>query len=149
MTDHFLEIERPYQQSDPLDMDDARRASREVARLRRRTEADYRKAIDDRANKEATYRQKLSEAIVRLKTENASTTAAELARGDSTVKQALVEYRVAEGMVKAYELRLTGIEGERSMLKSLIDYSARVNAALRGGDEQRQGEQPIGMRRAA
>lgn len=123
---HHLELERPYQQQDPLDMDDARLASREISRLRRRAESDYRKAIEDRAHKEAEYRAALSKAIVRLKVDNASSAAAELARGDDTVKQALIDFRVSEGMVKAQEQRVLGVEGERSMLKSLIEYSARV-----------------------
>lgn len=123
---HHLELERPYQQQDPLDMDDARLASREISRLRRRAEGDYRKAIEERASKEAEYRSALAKAIVRLKVDNASSAAAELARGDDTVKKALIDFRVAEGMVKAQEQRVLGVEGERSMLKSLIDYSARV-----------------------
>ena len=133
MSKHHLELDRPYKQDDPLDMDDARRAAHRMAQIRREREADYRTAIEDRAAKEAEYRKNLSLAIVRLRGEGvASSAAPEAARGDDTVKQSLIDFRIAEGMVDAHKQRLQGVEGERSMLKSLIDYSAKVGAALRG-----------------
>lgn len=150
-SDHHLALEQPYRQGNPLDIDDARRAARRASEIRRSAESDYRTAIDDRARKEATYRQKLSEAIVRLKADGeASTTASERARGEKSVEQALIDFRVAEGMVDAHKQRLIGIEGERSMLKSLIDYSARVNASLRDGFDPATGEvHGSGLRTAA
>jgi hypothetical protein len=38
---------------------------------------------------------------------------------------------VKQGLVKAQTERLRGLEGERSMLKSLIDWSARINEETR------------------
>ena len=38
------------------------------------------------------------------------------------------ERDIKAGMVKVYTERLRGLEGERSMLKSLTDWSARLNA---------------------
>jgi membrane protein involved in colicin uptake len=144
VSDHHLTLNAPYQQDDPLEMSDAREASRRMTRIRRDAEAEFRAAIVDRAKKEAAYRQALAEAIVRIKAEGSSSTeATERARGDASVKKALIDFRVAEGMVKAHEERLRGCEGERSQLKSLIDYSARV-AQLLLDQEHEQKVTPLG-----
>lgn len=131
-------------------MDDAREASRRAARIRRDAEAEFREAIADCAAKEAHYRELLSKAIVDLKatTGVSSTEATERARGEASVKQALINFRVAEGMLKAYEQRLRGIEGERSQLKSLIDYSARVAALLLDQEHDPRGDRDSASSRA-
>lgn len=138
MPDHHLTLERPYQRGeDPLEIDDARVAARRVSRLRRTAEADFRDAVEAAASAESDYRQAISKAIVDLKAQQGvtSTEAQERARGDCFKE--LVKYRVAEGMVKAAEQRLRGIEGERSLLKSLVDYSAKIAHTL--GDRAEPG----------
>jgi hypothetical protein len=127
MTDVPYNIDEPYQLNDPLEMDDARRASRRVAEIRRDAENEHRRAVQAKADAEREYRQALAIEIVRLKNGGESSTAAtERARGEDAVKDKLREFRVAEGMVDAAKERLRGIEGERSLLKSLIDASARM-----------------------
>lgn len=140
MTDHGLDLERPYRERDPLAMEDAREASREVARLRRRAEADLVKAVKTAAEKEHTYRKRISEEVVKAKVDHPATVALEVARGK--VQKELVEYRVAEGMVKAAEQRIRGVEGERSLLKSLIDWSSTIANVLRQAGGMRHEEQP-------
>lgn len=131
MTDHGLELERPYRERDPLDMDDAREASRRVARLRRDAEAQLIRGVKDRATKEGDYRETLAKQIVVQKADHGSTVAKELAHDNADVKKALVEFKIAEGMVDAYKERVRGVEGERSMLKSLIDWSSTIANVLR------------------
>lgn len=124
MSDVPYDIDEPYRFKDPLDMDDARQASRRVAEIRREAEQAHRDAVRVKAEKEVAYRMAYSAEIVRLKNGGeASTTAAERARGEDAVRDHLKAFRIAEGMVDAAKERLRGIEGERSLLKSLIDAS--------------------------
>ena len=151
VTDHGLELERPYKADDPLDMKDGREAARKLARMRRDAEAEMRRRIDERATKEGTYRQTLAKAIVTAKADHGASVARELAHEDAAVKKALVDFRVAEGMVDAMKERLRGLEGERSMLKSLIDWSATIANVLRqtsgeSEDRRRETERPVGGR---
>lgn len=134
--DHHLEIERPYKQEDPLDMDDARKASRRSSQLRRDAEADLRQAINDRAEKEGRYRKLLAKEIVRKRAEHAATLAVDLAKGEDDVRAAMIDFRIAEGMVDAHKERLKTIEGDRSQLKSLIDWSAGIANILREQPDQ-------------
>lgn len=127
MGDVPLDLEAPYRLNDPLEMDDARRASRRVAEIRRDAERAHREAVEAKADAERDYREAYAKEIVRLKADGeASTTAAERARGEDNVKDKLRAFRLAEGMVDAAKERLRGVEGERSLLKSLIDASARM-----------------------
>ena len=152
MTDHGLDLERPYKElGDPLDMNDARRAAHVAAKMRRAAEADLRERVQTLATAEGDYRQKLARRIVTEKATHGATVAKELAHEDSAVRQALIDYRIAEGMVAASQQRLRGLEGERSMLKSLIDWSAMIVNVLRqtsgeSEDRRREGERPVGAR---
>lgn len=136
MSNHLLDIERPYKQGDPLDMEDAREASRRSSVLRRQAEAELRAAVEDRAEKEGAYRKALAQKIVELRSECSATEAKERARGEEPVVSKMIEFRVAEGMVDAHKERLKTIEGDRSQLKSLVDYSAGVRAALREAEDR-------------
>lgn len=129
--DTEYDLDAPYRMGDPLDMGDARKASRRASQMRRDAEALHRAAIKDAAEKEGTYRQALAKSIVTHKVNHGSTVAKELAHEDADVKKALVEYKIAEGMVQAWLQRLRTLEGERSMLKSLIDWSATIANVLR------------------
>lgn len=131
MSAHGLDLERPYREQDPLDMDDARAASRRVSRLRRDAEAQLVKRAREKGEKESEYRRLRSIAITEARADGPATTAKEMADGDSKVRKALVEWKVAEGMYDAARERVKGVEGERSMLKSLIDWSARINEEMR------------------
>lgn len=129
--DHGLDLNRPYAEQDPLDMDDAREAARRAAQLRRDAEAEYRRRIDVAAEAEATYRKLRSKAILAFKGDHGATVARDLADGDDKVAEALVEHLVSKGMVDAMKERLKTLEGERSMLKSLIDWSSSIANVLR------------------
>lgn len=125
------DLDAPYRLDDPLEQRDARLASRRVSQMRRDAEALLRSAVTTRATNEAAYREALAKAIVRAKVDHGASVARELAHEDAAVKKALREFRIAEGMVDAWKERLKSIEGERSMLKSLIDWSATIANVLR------------------
>lgn len=152
------DLDRPYREADPLDMADAREASRRVSRMRRDAEQLHRRSVSERAEAERSYRELRATAMLRLRVpkegEKAppATLLRELADGESEVAAALERLRIAEGMVDAWRERLRSIEGERSMLKSLIDWSSSIANVLRqaGGmrdDPEQAGERPIGARR--
>lgn len=105
----------------PLDIDEARRASRRLAELRREVEDSHKASIEVAADNEAAYRKAYARAFI-----GAEGTAAEreaIARSESADACRLRD--VSAGMVKVFSERLRGLEGERSMLKSLIEWSAR------------------------
>lgn len=131
MSAHGLDLERPYREQDPLDMDDARLASRRVSRLRRDAEAQLVKRAREKGEKESEYRRLRSIAITEARADGPATTAKEMADGDAEVRRALIEWKVAEGMYDAARERVKGVEGERSMLKSLIDWSSTITNVLR------------------
>ena len=131
MSAHGLDLERPYRERDPLDMDDAREAARRVSRLRRDAEGELRRQAQAKAEKEGAYRLARAKGILVEKAEHGSTVAKELADGREEVKKALVEWKVAEGLWDAARERVRGVEGERSMLKSLIDWSSTIVNVLR------------------
>lgn len=130
MGDVPLDLEQPYELRNPLDMDDARRASREVTKLRRGAEVFLREQVQARAEAEANYRLLLASAIVRMTGTGPATTAVDRAKGEDDVNAALEVFRTAEGMVEAAKERCRGVEGERSLLKSLIDASARFMVSV-------------------
>lgn len=136
-----LDLEKPYRElGDPLMMDDARNAAHVTAQMRRRAEEELERRVQTKATTEAEYREKLAKEIVIQKAEHGATAAKELAHQDAEVKKALIAFKVAEGMVLASKERLEGLEGERSMLKSLIDWSATIMNVLRqtGEDDGRR-----------
>jgi hypothetical protein len=113
----------PLTLAQPLDIDDAREASRRLSTQRREAERTLETLTRDAAEKEAEYRKALAIAFV-----TAVGTAAEreaLARADVAEKSMARD--ISAGMVKVQAERLRGLEGERSMLKSLIDWSSRIN----------------------
>lgn len=113
----------PLTLEDPLSIDEARHASRRMADQRRAVEEEVRKAVEDAADAEVTYRKAFATSFIQ-----ATGTAAEreaIAKRDSANECKTRDIKT--GMVKVLHERLRGLEGERSMLKSLIDWSASLN----------------------
>ena len=108
---------------DPLDMDDARRASRALAGMRRDAEATHESRVEAAADAERTYRRALARAMVAAE---GRTAAEKEAAARAECADAAYTRDLAVGMVKVAQERLKGLEGERSMLKSLIDMSGRI-----------------------
>ncbi len=130
----------------PLDLDDARRAARRLAELRRDAEQHHEDAIKAAAKAEADYRRAFARAIVSI--EGRSAVEREAVAREQTAQESY-ERDLKLGLAKAAQERLRGLEGERSMLKSLIEWSARLDpsgaVAQAGGPDG----QTFGGRRAA
>lgn len=108
---------------DPLTIDEGRRAAQEIARQRRGMEDLVKDSVEKAADAEAAYRKAFATAFI-----SAEGTAAEreaIAKRDSAKE--CRERDIKAGMVKVMHERLRGLEGERSLLKSLIDWSAGLN----------------------
>lgn len=119
---------RPLILEDPLDIDQARHASRLLAEQRRGAEQTLESLTRDAADKEAAYRKGLAKAFVGVE---GSSAAEREANARAKVADLSLARDVAAGMVKVQTERLRGLEGERSMLKSLVEWSARINEETR------------------
>jgi hypothetical protein len=107
----------------PLDIDDARRASRRLAELRRDAENSHEQFAKEAAEAERTYRKVYSMAFVQ-----ATGTAAEReAKAKAIAADEAYERDLKASMVKVQVERLRGLEGERSQLKSLTEWSMRLS----------------------
>lgn len=106
----------------PLEIDEARLASRRMSEQRRAGEDALQAQVEKAAQAEADYRQAFAKAFV----EAEGTAAAREAAAKAASAQECYERDLAAGMVKVATERLRGLEGERSMLKSLVDWSSRL-----------------------
>lgn len=123
----------------PLDIQDARRASRRLSELRRDAEHTLQTSVETAADRERDYRQAYSAAFV-----SAEGTAGEReAKAKAGSSQECYQRDLSAGMVKVQTERLRGLEGERSMLRALIDWSMRL-----GLDGRETDSQTFGSRRA-
>jgi hypothetical protein len=106
----------------PLDINDARVASRRLGEQRRAAETEHERLTKDAAEKERLYRKAYSKAFVQ-----ATGTAAEReAKAKAESADEAYDRDLAAGMVKVTVERLRGLEGERSQLKSLVEWSAKL-----------------------
>jgi hypothetical protein len=117
MTDHgALHLERP------LEIDEARLASRRMAEQRRAAEDQLQHLVEDAAQTERLYRLAFSQAFIAAE----GTAAAREAEAKAKSADECYARDLAAGMVKVQTERLRGLEGERSQLKSLTDWSSRL-----------------------
>lgn len=106
----------------PLDIDDARRAARRLSELRREAEDTLDRMVGEAAEAERDYRKELSKAFLGLE----GTAAHKEAEARAKVADKSYERDLKASMVKAQHERLRGLEGERAMLRALIDWSMRM-----------------------
>lgn len=107
---------------EPLALDDARKASRALSRQRREAEDALEKFVEAAADAEFAYRRRLAQEIVRAE----GTAAEREAVARSNAAEAARNRDISAGMVKVQTERLRGLEGERSQLRSLMDWSMRL-----------------------
>jgi hypothetical protein len=131
MTDGPLTLEQP------LEIDDARRAARLLAQQRRDAEEWHQSLIRKAAASEEAYRKARAEAW----TDVVGTAAEREAYVDADTATQRKQRDIDAGMVKAAVERLRGLEGERSMLKSLVEWSARMQDP--GMPPSRAAEMPV------
>lgn len=108
---------------EPYDYAQAKRAVMAATRERREAERQLRVAIDEKARAEGEYRRRKAEAIVRLKREHGATVAADLAKGDPVVVEALERRERAVETVAAWRERLRLCSEDRASLHRLIEWS--------------------------
>lgn len=108
----------------PLDIDDARAASRRLAELRRAAEDALESQVEASAEAERTYRKALSRAHVEVAGEG--TAAEREARARAAAADAAYDRDLSAGMVKVCIERLRGLEREGAALRSLIEWSQRM-----------------------
>lgn len=106
----------------PLEIDEARTAARRMADQRRDAEQALQLQVERAAEAERDYRKSFATAFVHAE----GTAAAREAEAKAQSADECYARDLAAGMVKVCTERLRGLEGERSMLKSLIDWSARL-----------------------
>lgn len=107
----------------PLEIDDARRASHALAEQRRAAEGDLERLTKDAAEKERAYRKKLAQCFL---TADGASAAQREAHAKAEASDAGYDRDLAVGLVKACIERLRGLEGERSQLKSIVEWSAKM-----------------------
>lgn len=108
----------------PLAIDDARRASHALAQQRRSAEEDLTRLTEEAAEAERAARKQLAQSF--LVAEGASAAHRE-AHARSLAADAFYERDLKVGLVKACHERLRGLEGERSQLKTICEWSARMS----------------------
>lgn len=106
----------------PLDLDDARIASRRLAELRRDAEDTHERLTHEAATAERDYRKAYAEAFLRSE----GTAAAREATARGLTADEAYKRDLAAGLVKVQVERLRGLEGERSQLKSIVEWSMRL-----------------------
>lgn len=121
----------------PLDLDDARHASRRLAELRREAEDEHERLTKEAAEKERLYRRAYSEAFVQAE----GTAGEREAKAKAESADEAYDRDLAAGMVKVQAERLKGLEGERSQLKSLIEWSMRLSIDGREALQHEHGRQ--------
>jgi hypothetical protein len=106
----------------PLEIDEARLASRRMAEQRRAAEDELQRLTTLAAEAEREYRKAFSRAFVAAQ----GTAAAREAEAKAASADECYARDLSAGMVRVQTERLRGLEGERSMLKSMVDWSARL-----------------------
>jgi hypothetical protein len=106
----------------PLEIDEARLASRRMAEQRRAAEDELQRLTTLAAEAEREYRKAFSRAFVAAE----GTAAAREAEAKAASADECYARDLSAGMVRVQTERLRGLEGERSMLKSMVDWSARL-----------------------
>lgn len=118
----------PIHLAEPLAIDEARAASRSIAQQRRMAEQELERSIEGAAGAEATYRKAL--AVAFAKNAGEGTAAQREAQAHADVADEKYARDLAAGMVKVWQEKLRGLEGERAQLRALMSMSDRAY----GGD---------------
>lgn len=107
----------------PLEIDDARRASHALAQQRRAAETELDRLTKEAADAERFYRKELARSFLLAE---GDTAAHREAHARSLAADAGHKRDLAAGLVKAQHERLRGLEGERSQLKTICEWSAKM-----------------------
>lgn len=108
----------------PLEISDARRASHALAEQRREAERELERRVTKAAEDEKFARKELSRCFLIAE---GDTAAMREAHARALAADAFYQRDLSAGLVKACHERLRGLEGERSQLKTISEWSARMN----------------------
>ena len=126
---HALTLEETFDLDDPLDISDAREAARTAATNRRRVRDELERQVKVASDAEGAYDRKLAATMVALRDQEPPTPTTilkEVARGDDDVIAARRKRDIEFGRLDLLKRELNGIEGERAMLRQLIEMSQRL-----------------------
>ena len=107
----------------PLDLDDAREAARQMSVQRRNTESMLEEQNKTAADAEHSYRKAFARAFIQAEGTAAAREA--IARAESADEAR--ERDIQERIFKVLQERLRGLEGERAMLRALMEWSMKMN----------------------
>lgn len=107
----------------PLEISDARRASHVLAQQRRSAEERLEELAEQAAEAERFARKELARCFLIAEGNSA---AQREAHARSLAADAFYQRDLAVGLVKAQHERLRGLEGERSQLKTICEWSAKM-----------------------
>jgi hypothetical protein len=99
----------------------ARANARELAQARRRAEEDYKAQVEKAADAEAAYRKRFAAAFLAEE----GTMAEREQRARAATADLARDRDLQEGLSRACLERLRGLEGERSILRLLMEWSLR------------------------
>lgn len=113
-----------YSLTEPLDMDDAREATKALGRQRQDAREHFERAIEKAADAERDYRKTLAFCFVKAEGDTAAQREANAraAAADASYKRDL-----KAGLVKAAQERLNEIDAVRASLHRLIEWSQRID----------------------
>lgn len=113
---------------DPLDLDDAREASRAVARNAGEAIKDLQRWGEAFAEAERDYRKALAVKAAELRGDgHPATLVRDLARGDEHVATLACDRDIASSMMDVCKERLRMIDGQRAALRQLTEWSRRFD----------------------
>ena len=108
---------------EPYDFEQAKRVGLRLTMERRAALKGVEDAAIVHAKAEAAYRQELREQIVKDKSAHGSTAGLEMARGSAEVARLREARDIAAGLLKAKELAVRGLEGDRATFHRLLEWS--------------------------
>jgi hypothetical protein len=109
----------------PISFEEARQAFHNLAEARRQALRDYEDRVREAAEAERVHNRLYAQELVQAKVDNPALVAEAIAKEKAS--EARMAMRIAEGMVKAADKKLDGIDGERSMLNKLVSWSMEVH----------------------
>jgi len=113
---------------DPLDLDDARKASRAVAEQAKMAIDDLKGWGESFAKAERDYRKALAVKAAELRGQgHPATLVRDLARGDEHVATLCCDRDNAATMMDVCKERLRMIDGQRAALRQLVEWSRRYD----------------------
>jgi hypothetical protein len=109
-----------------LTLDDLRTGARQIATRRHEARRDYERYMEQEADAEREYRTTLAKAFARERAEGQPAGAAEItARGEAA--EAKHKAAIAGSLAKSALLRIDECEREASTLRSIADWSQRID----------------------